>query len=225
MADGLETRVQQTGRELAAAMPSMARHPLKALDDRALQLASEDAGLRAALFRFVDVAPACRSLDDLARHLTSFLTQVDDRPPPLEAALRVADTRGGRAALGAAAAAGVRHLAHRFIVGETPREISGLLRSLWRRGVATTVDLLGEATVTAAEADRYAERCRDALRELAGVYARLPARPVPRPASCCRPTCATRPSSSSASWSGPSATPGRFPSPCGWSRARTGTRR
>jgi proline dehydrogenase len=178
MADGLETRVQQTGRELAAAMPSMARHPLKALDDRALQLASEDAGLRAALFRFVDVAPACRSLDDLARHLTSFLTQVDDRPPPLEAALRVADTRAGRAALGAAAAAGVKHIAHRFIVGETPREISGLLRSLWRRGVATTVDLLGEATVTTAEADRYAERCRDALRELAGVYARLPARPI-----------------------------------------------
>jgi RHH-type proline utilization regulon transcriptional repressor/proline dehydrogenase/delta 1-pyrroline-5-carboxylate dehydrogenase len=178
MADVLETQVQQIGRELAASMPSMARHPLKALDDRALHLASEDDALRAALFRFVDVAPACRSLDDLARHLTSFLSEVDDRPPPLEAALRVADTRLGRAALGAAAAAGVRHIAHRFIVGEVPREISGLLRSLWRRSVATTVDLLGEATVTAGEADRYAERCREALRELAGVYAGLPARPV-----------------------------------------------
>ena len=178
MADVLETQIRQIGRELAAAIPSMSRHPLKALDDRALHLASEDASLRAALFRFVDVVPACRSLDDLARHLTSFLAQVDERPPPLEAALRVAETRPGRAALGAAAAAGVKHIAHRFIVGETPREIAGMLRSLWRRGVATTVDLLGEATMTAGEADRYAQRCRDALEELAGVYAGLPGRPA-----------------------------------------------
>ena len=43
------------------------------------------------------------------------------RPPaPLEAAMRMSTSRAGRAALGAAAAAGVRHMAHRFIVGETP---------------------------------------------------------------------------------------------------------
>ncbi|MFL5819417.1 MAG: proline dehydrogenase family protein [Solirubrobacteraceae bacterium] len=178
MADALETQVRQIGRELAAGMPSTARHPLKALDDRALHLASEDAQLRAALFRFVDVVPACRSLDDVARHLTGFLAQVDERPPPLEAALRVADSRPGRSALGAAAAAGVKHIAHRFIVGETPRQIAGTLRSLWRRGVGTTVDLLGEATVTAGEADAYARRCRDALRDLTGVYAGLPPRPA-----------------------------------------------
>ena len=34
--------------------------------------------------------------------------------------MRIADTRAGRTALGAAAARGVRHMAHRFIVGETP---------------------------------------------------------------------------------------------------------
>ena len=42
-----------------------------------MQLASDDEALRAALFRFVDVAPACRSLDDLARHLTAFLETVE----------------------------------------------------------------------------------------------------------------------------------------------------
>src|SRR3712207_8739828 len=41
--------------------------PLKALDDKAMDLASQDAELKAALFRFVDVVPACRNLDDLAR--------------------------------------------------------------------------------------------------------------------------------------------------------------
>ena len=30
---------------------------------------------------------------------------------------------------------------------------------MWQRGIASSIDLLGEATVTAAEADRYAARC------------------------------------------------------------------
>ena len=35
----------------------------------------------------------------------------------------------------------------------------GVLRDLWKDGVASSVDLLGEATVTQDEAQRYAERC------------------------------------------------------------------
>jgi proline dehydrogenase len=172
-----ETDVLAIGRDLAAAFPGAARNPLKALDDRAMDLASQDAELRAALFRFVDVVPACRDLDDLARHLTGFLDEVGDRPPPLQVAMRMGSTRAGRAALGAAAAAGVKHMAHRFIVGETPQDATGVLEHLWREGVATSVDLLGEATVTAAEADRYARRCHEALDGLHAVYGGLPSRP------------------------------------------------
>jgi proline dehydrogenase len=172
-----ETDILAVGREIAAALPSSSRRPLRALDDKAMDLASQDAELRAALFRFVDVVPACRSLDDLARHLTGFLDEVPDRPPPLQVAVRMGGSKAGRTALGAAAAAGVRHMAHRFIVGETPRDATGVLEGLWRDGVATSVDLLGEATVTSAEADRYAERCRDALEGLVEVYRQLPERP------------------------------------------------
>jgi RHH-type proline utilization regulon transcriptional repressor/proline dehydrogenase/delta 1-pyrroline-5-carboxylate dehydrogenase len=68
-------------------------------------------------------------------------------------------------------------MAHRFIVGETPRDATGVLEGLWKDGVGTSVDLLGEATVTAAEADRYAQRCHEALDGLHEVYRRLPARP------------------------------------------------
>jgi RHH-type proline utilization regulon transcriptional repressor/proline dehydrogenase/delta 1-pyrroline-5-carboxylate dehydrogenase len=172
-----EGDILAVGRDLAAAFPGHARHPLKVLDDRAMDLASQDAEVRAALFRFVDVVPACRSLDDLARHLTGFLEEVPDRPPPLEAAMRMGGSRAGRAALGAAAAAGVRHMAHRFIVGETPADATAILDELWHEGVATSVDLLGEATVTAAEADRYAQRCGEALDALARVYRPLHERP------------------------------------------------
>jgi len=143
-----------------------------------MQLASHDAELRAALFRFVDVTPACRSLDDLARHLAGYLEEVDDRPPPIEAAMRMSGTKAGRAALGVAAAAGVRHMAHRFIVGETPKAALKTIRHLWENGAAVSLDLLGEATVTEAEADRYAARCLDALETLADAAGSWPERPV-----------------------------------------------
>jgi proline dehydrogenase len=173
-AGAIDDEILAVGREVAARFPSGARRPMKALDDKAMDLASQDDQLRAALFRFVDVVPACRSLDDLARHLTGFLDEVPDRSPPLEVAMRMSGSKAGRAALGAAAAAGVRHMAHRFIVGETPREATKVLQELWRTGAASSVDLLGEATVTTAEADRYAERCAQALDELAVVYEGLP---------------------------------------------------
>jgi proline dehydrogenase len=69
-------------------------------------------------------------------------------------------------------------MAHRFIVGETPKAALGVLRELWNHGVASSVDLLGEATVTQPEADRYAARCEEALVELARVEAGWPGREV-----------------------------------------------
>jgi RHH-type proline utilization regulon transcriptional repressor/proline dehydrogenase/delta 1-pyrroline-5-carboxylate dehydrogenase len=174
----VEDEVQSIGRDLYAAFPSPARHPVRALDQRAMRLSAQDQELRAALFRLVDVTPACRSLDDLARHLSEYLDEVHERPAPLAAAMRVAHSKAGRRALGAAAAGGVKHMAHRFIVGESPRAALPVLRHLWDDGIAATVDLLGEATVTEPEADRYAERCAEALEALAEATAGWPPRPL-----------------------------------------------
>jgi RHH-type proline utilization regulon transcriptional repressor/proline dehydrogenase/delta 1-pyrroline-5-carboxylate dehydrogenase len=176
--DALERSIREIGTDLASAFPSSARHPLRTLDARAMDLASADQELKAALFRFVDVTPACRSLDDLARHLQEYLREVPETPPPLAAAMRIADIKAARRAIGAAAAAGVRHMAHRFIVGETPSSALGVLRDLWNHGVASSVDLLGEATVTETEADRYAARCDEALVELSRAQRGWPARDV-----------------------------------------------
>ena len=176
--DSLEREIHRIGADLADAFPSSARHPVRAIDARAMDLASSDAELRAALFRFVDVVPACRSLDDVARHLTGFLDELPEASMPVTAAMRISHTKAGRAALGAAAAGGVRHMAHRFIVGQSPAAALSVLRGLWERGVASSVDLLGEATVTETEADRYAGRCTAALEELARSARNWPSRPV-----------------------------------------------
>ena len=69
-------------------------------------------------------------------------------------------------------------MAHRFIVGESPKAALKTIRHLWDNGAAVSLDLLGEATVTQAEADRYAARCMDALETLAGAAPSWPERPV-----------------------------------------------
>jgi proline dehydrogenase len=180
MADdaAVERELFEVGRKLAAALPTT-RNPLKVLDDKAMDLASSDAELKAALFRFVDVVPACRNLDDLARHLTAFLEDVEEPPggwAPINVALKMGNSKAGRRALGMAAASGVKHMAHRFIVGEDPKAALGDLRDLWKDGVASSVDLLGEATVTQAEAQRYADRCADALDTISKAAAGWPER-------------------------------------------------
>src|SRR3954466_3291884 len=177
MADegAVERELFEVGRRLAAALPTT-RNPLKVLDEKAMDLASSDAELKSALFRFVDVVPACRNLDDLARHLTGFLEDVGEPPPTVGVALKMGNSKAGRRALGMAAASGVKHMAHRFIVGEDPKAAQNDLRDLWRDGVASSVDLLGEATVTQSEAQRYADRCAEALDTLSAAAAGWPAR-------------------------------------------------
>jgi RHH-type proline utilization regulon transcriptional repressor/proline dehydrogenase/delta 1-pyrroline-5-carboxylate dehydrogenase len=174
----IEAELREVGGELHAALPSAARHPIRALDQRAMRATGEDRELRAALFRLVDVTPACRSLDDLARHLGEYLEGVEEPPPPLATAMRAANTRTGRRALGAAASLGIRHMAHRFIIGASPSDALDTLESLWRGGTASSLDLLGEATVTEAEADRYAERCAEALDTIADAASGWPERPL-----------------------------------------------
>src|ERR687894_1344352 len=96
---GVDDELLEIGRSIHAAMPGRTRHPLRALDQKAMELASQDQQLRAALFRFVDVVPACRNLDDLARHLTSFLGEVDDPPggwAPISVAMKMGNSKAGR---------------------------------------------------------------------------------------------------------------------------------
>jgi proline dehydrogenase len=185
----LEAEILEVGRALAEPPRGSQRHPLRAVDERVMQVAADDRELRAALFRLVDVTPACRNLDDLGRHLGALLGELDEQPRSIAAAMRASHTKAGRVALGLASAAGVRHMAHRFIAGEDPADAVGELRRLWHDGIASTVDLLGEATVTGDEADRYRDRCLDALKTLASEAAGWPPRepleadswgPVPR---------------------------------------------
>lgn len=146
--------------------------------DRGMALAARDPQVRAALFRLVNVAPACDGPAELAAHLDGFLGQVRRRTPLVRAAQRAASAPALRGATGRLAAAAVRGMAHRFIAGESPAQATRELRRLWDGGAAVSVDLLGEATVTRAEGRAYAARCDEALRALSSGAATWPRRPL-----------------------------------------------
>lgn len=142
-----------------------------------MQVVSAEPRIQAAIFRFVDATPACRTPQELADHLTAFLDEIDEPPAVLRAPGRLGQTKGGAGLVGATAAMAVKHIAQRFIVGTSPHNALRHLRDLWDDGCASSLDLLGEATVTAEEADRYATRCTEALTTLASATPRWPAQP------------------------------------------------
>ena len=143
-----------------------------------MELLSRDPQLRAALFRLVDVAPACAGPRELAAHLASLLGEVERPLAPVSATRRASRQRATSGAIGGVAGLAVHRMAKRFIVGRGPGDAVPALARLWRAGAAASVDLLGEATVTAAEADRYAQRCHEALRTIAAAATDWPRRPV-----------------------------------------------
>jgi proline dehydrogenase len=163
----LEPQVRELGRRIAAEQARAPRGAGRALEDRGMELLARDPQLRAALFRLVDVAPACATPRELAEHLSALLGEVDRQWAPVSAVRRVSARPVPGRAVGRAAGIAVHRMAQRFIVGEGPGEAVPALARLWRAGAAASVDLLGEATVTASEADRYTARCDEALRVLA----------------------------------------------------------
>src|SRR3954451_19365817 len=113
----VEVRVRELGRRIAAGQATAGRSRSRAVEDRGMELLARDPALRAALFRLVDVAPACADRRDLARHLASLLSEV--RPiAPVTVARAAAGKRATSPAVGAVAALAVHKMAKRFIVGE-----------------------------------------------------------------------------------------------------------
>ena len=180
MDDALETRIRELAEGLWRVEPPSWRRPVVALGRRQLGGLDGHPALRSALFRFVDAAPACRGALDRGAHLRAFVREVQgERIPatlrPLRA--RVAP-RPLLAAYGLASGPATALLARQFIAGRDARSATRNLRAMWRRGQAFALDLLGESTVSEAEAEAYLDRCAGTLRVLSEVTGEWPAQPL-----------------------------------------------
>jgi RHH-type proline utilization regulon transcriptional repressor/proline dehydrogenase/delta 1-pyrroline-5-carboxylate dehydrogenase len=124
---------------------------------------------RARLFQLVDAFPALRGPDDVYQHIAQYL---DDPavPGPFRRLVRAAGRlpAGDRVAARSARRS-VEHMATRFIAGADARSAAPALRRLWEAEVGVIVDLLGEKTISDADADRYADRVATMITDLVAV--------------------------------------------------------
>src|ERR687898_1553664 len=129
--------------------------------DRVMDWAMERPAFKTQLFRFVDVFPALTGAPEVARHLAEYFEGAQ-APKAFDLGLDLAD----RVPLGARVEAriarrNILRMARQFIVGASPGEAVAGLHQLWRARKGFTVDVLGEKTVVADEADRYAARVHE----------------------------------------------------------------
>lgn len=138
-------------------------------DDRILAWAMSNPGLRVQLFRFIDTLPALHSKSEIAAHLQEYLGDESvELPSALKVMLNFAnpDSMPGQVAATTVATA-VETLAHRYIAGENIKQVLKTIERLRKDKMAFTVDLLGEAVITEAEAQSYLERYLDLMQQLA----------------------------------------------------------
>ena len=177
-----EDRVQQTAREIFAAMAGEkpGRLSKERLQGEMMEWAMADERLKVEMLRFVDVFPTLRSRSEIARHLREYFAREGVAAP---AALRWGiGLTGRRSPVAPLASAVIRSqmkaFAQRFIVGRDARGAVPALRALRGDGVGFTLDVLGEATVSDAEGRAYQQVYLDLLDGLAAEAASWPAIPV-----------------------------------------------
>jgi RHH-type transcriptional regulator, proline utilization regulon repressor / proline dehydrogenase / delta 1-pyrroline-5-carboxylate dehydrogenase len=137
-------------------------------DDKLLAWAMSNPGLRVQLFRFIDTLPALHSKSEIASHLQEYLGDESvELPAALKGILNFAnpDSMPGQVAATTVGTA-VETLAHKYISGENIKQVIKTVERLRKEKMAFTIDLLGEAVITEAEAQSYLERYLELMQQL-----------------------------------------------------------
>jgi RHH-type proline utilization regulon transcriptional repressor/proline dehydrogenase/delta 1-pyrroline-5-carboxylate dehydrogenase len=159
-ATDLEALTLAYGREIFARLdhgPRLLPFSAAWWEERLMEWTMSDEALKVQLFRFIDALPLLHSPADVTRHLREYFAEAGDHLPTwLRLGLRwlPRDGYAGRL-LARTAQHNAERLARRFIAGSNLSEALEVIARLRRRSLAFTVDLLGEATITEVEADRY----------------------------------------------------------------------
>ncbi len=170
----LQQRIEEIGREIydkmSDASPSV--FDPQWWSGHLLEWSMKDEAFKVQMFRFIDVLPVLSHNRQVGRLLAEYFEETGEALPEVfRRSVRAAS--GPLTSLLAAPAVrkNVEFMARRFITGADP--VGGLqaLKKLRSEGLAFTVDLLGEATLSDAEADVYRDRCLDALDTLAAPVA------------------------------------------------------
>lgn len=177
-----EERIQATARQIFAATredkPSLLSP--ERWQGEMMEWAMADERLKVEMLRFVDVFPTLRSRREMSRHLREYFARQGVAVPKV---LRWGISLAGDRSPVAPLASGVikrqlKGFAQRFIVGRDARSAIPALKALRDHGTGFTLDVLGEASVSEAEAHAYQQTYLALLDGLAGTAAGWTPQPV-----------------------------------------------
>ena len=165
--DPFEARVFELGRAFLDEARAHKSGPLskRFWNDRLMDWSMRDEAFKVQLFRFVDAFPTLTSPESIYEHLTDFLGQPGVKAPPgMALGLKAGGAMKGTVAR--TMAGQITAMAEKFIAGRDAESAVPKLRKVWNDGLAFSVDLLGEACVSDAEADAYQRKYLDLVENL-----------------------------------------------------------
>ncbi|MHC4318514.1 MAG: proline dehydrogenase family protein [Planctomycetota bacterium] len=172
----LERRIQEIGADF---LEDTRRHRAGVLSSafwsqKLIDWAMKDEAFKVQLFRFVDAFPTLRTAEQIHDHLADYLAQPGVTPPP---GMGLGLKAGGllKGAFAKTVSGQITSMAERFIAGTDAASALPMLEKLWSKGIAFSVDLLGEACVSNAEADVYRQKYLDLITTLPQHTAQWPA--------------------------------------------------
>lgn len=112
------------------------------------------------LFRFIDVFPCLTDPTSVAKHMKEYFLRPDQHfPRALQFTLGSASaTSLGAKMMAKGVASNIETMGKQFIAGATPQNALPTIEDVRSKGMAFSVDLLGEAVISETEAEAYLER-------------------------------------------------------------------
>lgn len=167
----IEHRTQALGRQVFARMHIARPKPWNRRwwDEQMMDWAMSDEQVKVQMFRFVDVLPTLRSNEAIVEHLHEYFQQVGDRLPQA-ARIGLPHAQPGTlagAALAKATRIGAQSQARQFIAGTTVEEVLTAAKRERRQHRAFTLDILGEAVISEAEAQQHFHAYLDLFQSVA----------------------------------------------------------
>jgi RHH-type proline utilization regulon transcriptional repressor/proline dehydrogenase/delta 1-pyrroline-5-carboxylate dehydrogenase len=166
-AGGDEQRIQDIGREMLTLARGNKTGLLSAKfwSDKLMDWSMKDQNFKVQLFRFVDCFPALKTPDAVYEHLSDYLSQPGVTLPP---GMGLGMSAGGLAKglMTSTISSQIKGMASKFIAGTDAASALPQLKQLWKDGIAFSVDLLGEACVSDAEASAYQKKYLDLVGNL-----------------------------------------------------------
>lgn len=169
----VERTTQEIGRHLlehaVAAQPSVLDR--RWWDDRIMSWAMQDESVKVQMFRFIDVLPMLGESTAVTQHLHEYFHDVRQHLPSavrLGLAVATPNSIAGRALAMAARRNAMGH-ARRFIAGTNQNEVLAAAMRERKLRRAFTLDVLGEAVTSEAEAEHYLKQYVDLVAGIAPI--------------------------------------------------------